>query len=132
MSEGHAAPVADAPAVAAGDSTGTGPVAVHKAHHVDNHHDQGQAHSLKEQDSVERLTPRPTFMQNLANSRDAQFHLDRRDSSELERYFVGGHCDLGTYEVWPWANMSSIAISMVPVIWTSTQNGQFSCVCMAV
>lgn len=99
MTEGHAAPVADAPAVAAGDSTGTAPVAVPKAHHADYHHDQGQAHSLKEQDSVERLTPRPTFMDNLVNSRDAQFHLDRRDSSELERYFVGGLWDLGSYIV---------------------------------
>lgn len=97
MSEGHAAPIADTPAVAAGDSTGTAPVAVPKADHADNHHhDQGQVHSLREQDSMERLTPRPTFMDNLVNSRDAQFHLDRRDSSELERYFVGGP---GTWEV---------------------------------
>lgn len=95
MTDGHAAPVADTPAVASGDSTGAAPVAVSKAHHADNHHDQAQPHSLKEQDSVERLTPRPTFMENLANSRDAQFHLDRRDSSELERYFVGGFWQQG-------------------------------------
>lgn len=98
MTESHAALVADAPAVAAGDNTGVAPVAVTKAHHADNHYDQTQAHSLKEQDSVERLTPRPTFMENLVNSRDAQFHLDRRDSSELERYFVGGLTVGGTRE----------------------------------
>lgn len=96
MTEGHTAPVADTPAVAAGDSTGAAPVAVPKAYHAENHHDQGQVRSLKEQDSMEGLTPRPTFMENLVNSRDAQFHLDRRDSSELERYFVGGP---GTWEV---------------------------------
>jgi hypothetical protein len=38
-------------------------------------------------------------MENLVNSRDAQFHLDRRDSSELERYFVGGLYQLGIWEI---------------------------------
>jgi hypothetical protein len=90
----------------AGDSTGTAPVTVGKAHHVDNNNSHAQAHSLKEQESTERLTPRPTFMENLANSRDAQFHLDRRDSSELERYFVSGYC-IKKYEACSWANIVS-------------------------
>lgn len=132
MTEGHAAPVADAPAAAAGDSTGAAPVAVDTRHHADNHHAPPQPHTLKEQDSVERLTPRPTFMENLANSRDAQFHLDRRDSSELERYFVCGQPE--TIQIYEECNRTNmiyfIAISTVPVIWTSTRNGLCSCVCM--
>ena len=35
-----------------------------------------------------RLTPRPSFLENLASSRATQFMLDRRNSSELDRYFV--------------------------------------------
>lgn len=106
MTEGHAAPVADAPVASAGDSTGTAPVAVGKSHHVDNNNGQTHAHSLKEQDSTERLTPRPTFMENLANSRDAQFHLDRRDSSELERYFVSDSW-IKKYVACPWTDIVS-------------------------
>lgn len=128
MTEGNAAPVADVPVATAGDSTGTAPVAVGNRHHVDNNNGQTYAHSLKEQDSSERLTPRPTFMENLVGSRDAQFHLDRRDSSELDKYFVSGSF-LEKYES-TWANMILIAISMVPVAWTSTRNGPSSCVCM--
>ncbi|OOQ89829.1 UPF0187 domain membrane protein [Penicillium brasilianum] len=100
MTEGHAAPAVDAPAAAAGDSTGVAPVAVGTRHHADNHQAQPQPQVLKEQDSVERLTPRPTFMENLASSRDAQFHLGRRDSSELERYFHGPR-DMDKHSKWP-------------------------------
>jgi hypothetical protein len=113
MTEGHAAPVADAPVATAGDSTGAAPVAVGKSHHVDNNNSQAQAHSLKEQESTERLTPRPTFMENLANSRDAQFHLDRRDSSELERYFVSGPW-IEMYEACLWANMILMLLAWSP------------------
>lgn len=42
-----------------------------------------------------RLTPRPSFLENLANSRDRQFMLDRRNSSELNRYFVCHRCSDG-------------------------------------
>jgi hypothetical protein len=69
-------------------------------------------------------------MENLASSRDAQFHLDRRDSSELERYFVS--CSwIEQFEARPGLTYFLIAISMVPVAWTSTRNGPSSCVCMA-
>jgi hypothetical protein len=34
------------------------------------------------------MTPRPTFLENLADSRDSQFMLNRRDSDDLDRYFV--------------------------------------------
>lgn len=141
MSEGHDAPVVDTSAAVAGDSTGAAPVAVDTRHHADNHHDQAQPHIEKEQDSsVGRLTPRPTFMDHLVNSRDAQFHLNRRESSELERYFVGGFWisppknsrKNDQHETWKWANIFLNAISTVPVIWTSTRNGPSSCECTAV
>lgn len=35
-----------------------------------------------------RLTPRPSFLENLASSTDRQFMLGRRNSSEIDRYFV--------------------------------------------
>lgn len=35
-----------------------------------------------------RLTPRPSFLENLASSREKQFMLGRRNSSEIDRYFV--------------------------------------------
>ncbi|PWY70252.1 UPF0187-domain-containing protein [Aspergillus heteromorphus CBS 117.55] len=47
-----------------------------------------------------RLTPRPSFLENLANSRDTQFHLDRRNSSEINRYFHGPR-DLDRHSKWP-------------------------------
>ncbi|PYH42021.1 UPF0187 domain membrane protein [Aspergillus saccharolyticus JOP 1030-1] len=49
-----------------------------------------------------RLTPRPSFLENLANSRDSQFMLDRRNSSELVRYFHGPR-DLDRHSKWPLA-----------------------------
>ncbi|RAL10018.1 UPF0187 domain membrane protein [Aspergillus homomorphus CBS 101889] len=49
-----------------------------------------------------RLTPRPSFLENLANSRDRQFMLDRRNSSELVRYFHGPR-DLDRHSKWPLA-----------------------------
>lgn len=86
MTEGNAAPVHDAAPAPAGDSAAAPVPADVKAH--GDHHAQSQPHGLKEQDSAERLTPRPTFMEHLATSRDTQFHLDRRDSSDMDRYFV--------------------------------------------
>jgi hypothetical protein len=40
----------------------------------------------KEQDFIESVSRRPSFMDNLADSRESQFHV--QDRSELERYFV--------------------------------------------
>lgn len=59
--------------------------------HTDAHHQAVPAHHKEKEElqpRVKALTPRPTFMENLANSRDRQFKLSRQDSSELERYFV--------------------------------------------
>lgn len=85
--DSHSAPPppAEAPAAPAGD--GPAPVqATHHSHAV--HHDQPNVHVEKETPKGQ-LTPRPTFLANLrASSREAQFMLDRRNSSELDRYFV--------------------------------------------
>lgn len=35
-----------------------------------------------------RITPRPSFLENLADSRERQFMLDRRNSTDVDRYFV--------------------------------------------
>lgn len=88
MTEGHS-PTADAPPAAATGDTAAAPVPVEVRGHA-NHHTESTGQPLKEKDSIERLTPRPTFMEHLADSREAQFHLNRQDSSELDRYFVCG------------------------------------------
>ncbi|KAF7719586.1 Bestrophin-like protein [Penicillium ucsense] len=101
MTEGHAAPAPEGPAMAVGDSTGTAPVAAAGSRHpAATQPDQGVTPSLMEQASTGRLTPRPTFMENLASSREAQFHFHRTDSSELERYFQGPR-DMDRHSKWP-------------------------------
>lgn len=47
-----------------------------------------QSGSAKEWESFGRASRRPSFLDNLADSRDSQFHVE--DRSELERYFVCG------------------------------------------
>ncbi|PLB34298.1 UPF0187 domain membrane protein [Aspergillus candidus] len=97
--DSHSAPPppAEAPAAPAGD--GPAPVqATHHSHAV--HHDQPNVHVEKETPKGQ-LTPRPTFLANLrASSREAQFMLDRRNSSELDRYFHGPR-DLDKHSKWP-------------------------------
>lgn len=85
MSEGHS-PTADAPTAGIGETVAA-PVPV-DARGQANHRAESTAQSSKEKEPMERLTPRPTFMEHLVDSREAQFHLNRRDSSELDRYFV--------------------------------------------
>ena len=92
MSEDHspASPSGDAPGVTSDNAPPPMPANVH-VHPV--HHDDAPIQSPKEEDNHPRFkapTPRPTFMEHLANSREAQFQLHRQDSSELEHYFV---CD---------------------------------------
>ncbi|CAG8883286.1 unnamed protein product [Penicillium salamii] len=98
MTEGHSAPPADAPAPAAAADSAAAPVPADVRSHA-VHHDTTPAHE-KEQASVGRITPRPTFLEHLATSRDSQFHLDRRDSSELERYFHGPR-NMDKHSKWP-------------------------------
>jgi len=81
------------------DATNTGssgdtnvpPPVVTDLHTNSDHHQTAPVHHREKEELLPRvkaLTPRPTFMENLANSRDRQFKLSRQDSSELERYFV--------------------------------------------
>lgn len=87
MTDGHSAPPADAPAPAAAADCTPAPVPADVRSHA--HHQQAAPTHEKEQvSSMGRITPRPTFLEHLATSRDSQFQLDRRDSSELDRYFV--------------------------------------------
>jgi hypothetical protein len=51
-----------------------------------------QAEGAKEWESFGRASRRPSFLDNLADSRDSQFHVE--DKSELERYFV---CENGKF-----------------------------------
>ncbi|KAB8078402.1 UPF0187-domain-containing protein [Aspergillus leporis] len=95
--EGHStAPAADVPAHA---GEGPAPVQADIRSHAAHHHDQGTVPDREESPS-RRITPRPTFLENLANSRDSQFMLDRRNSSEIDRYFHGPR-DLDKHSKWP-------------------------------
>lgn len=86
--EGNSAPPADV----AGPTGDAAPPVQSNVHSHGVHHDQNTtATDDKSSSSSTRrgnLTPRPTFLENLANSRDSQFMLDRRNSSEIDRYFV--------------------------------------------
>jgi hypothetical protein len=74
------------------------PVPADVRSHAVQQHNTAPSHEKEQGSSVGRLTPRPTFLEHLANSRDSQFKLDRRDSSELDRYFVRLSCgDCGTF-----------------------------------
>ena len=88
MTDGHSAPVAEAPAAAAVADNAAAPVPADVRSHAIHHHDTAASNEKEQGSSAGRLTPRPTFLEHLANSRDSQFKLDRRDSSELDRYFV--------------------------------------------
>ncbi|KAG0155804.1 hypothetical protein PDIDSM_2977 [Penicillium digitatum] len=98
MTDGHSAPPADTPALApAADSTAA-PVPADVRSHV--HHQTAPTHDKEQVSSFGRITPRPTFLGNLATSRDTQFQLDRRNSSELERYFHGPR-NMEKHSKWP-------------------------------
>ncbi|KAJ5104493.1 hypothetical protein NUU61_001840 [Penicillium alfredii] len=98
MTEGHSAPPSQDPPAAPTDNSAAPVPADVRPHAV--HYDQGLSSHEHEQDSTGRLTPRPTFLEHLANLRDSQFQLDRRDSSELERYFHGPR-DMDKHSKWP-------------------------------
>lgn len=98
MTDGHSSPVAEAPSAAAVADNTAAPVPADVRSHAVHHHNTAPSHEKEQGSSVGRLTPRPTFLDHLANSRDSQFKLDRRDSSELDRYFVRLSCgDCGDF-----------------------------------
>jgi putative membrane protein len=86
MTDGHGAPPSDAPAPAAASDSTAAPAPADLRSNV--HHHAAATHEKEQASSIGRMTPRPTFLENLATSRDSQFQFDRRDSSELDRYFV--------------------------------------------
>lgn len=95
MTDGHSAPPADAPAPAAAADCTAAPVPADVRSHA--HHQPAPTHDKEQVSSIGRITPRPTFLEHLATSRDSQFHLDRRDSSELDRYFVSQYDSIARY-----------------------------------
>ncbi|KAL4919459.1 Bestrophin, RFP-TM, chloride channel-domain-containing protein [Aspergillus aurantiobrunneus] len=93
---GHAAPAGDA-AHAAAHGDGPAPVQAEVRHANNTTHSSPPSEKSSNQG---RITPRPTFLENLADSRDSQFMLNRRDSDDLERYFHGPR-DLDKHSKWP-------------------------------
>ena len=82
----HSAPPADA-GHAAAHTDGPAPVQA-ETRHANNAQGQHSGPPSEKSSSPGRMTPRPTFLENLADSRDSQFMLNRRDSDDLDRYFV--------------------------------------------
>lgn len=54
--------------------------------HGDKHDPASPTYSSKERDFIGRLSRQPSFLENLADSRDSQFPVQNR--GEIERYFV--------------------------------------------
>ncbi|KAE8151266.1 Bestrophin, RFP-TM, chloride channel-domain-containing protein [Aspergillus avenaceus] len=97
MDGNNSAPPAAADVAA---QAGEGPAPVQadiRSHAV--HHDQSTAPD-RDCSPNRRITPRPTFLENLASTRDSQFMLDRRNDSEIDRYFHGPR-DLDKHSKWP-------------------------------
>lgn len=131
--DGNSAPPADA----AGPTGDAAPPVQSNVNAHGVHHDQGTTtpdnKSVASSTRRVNITPRPTFLENLANSRDSQFMLDRRNSSEIDRYFV---CRPRT----PYLAHSVVVTrrhadcprlcSTVLAISINTQNGPSSCECM--
>ncbi|KAL4890064.1 Bestrophin, RFP-TM, chloride channel-domain-containing protein [Aspergillus ambiguus] len=95
--DGQSAPAAADVSAPSADAAAPVQANVH-SHAV--HHDQGPSSQVEEKPSRERITPRPTFLENLADSRDSQFMLHSRDSDDLDRYFHGPR-DLDKHSKWP-------------------------------
>ncbi|KAI9041643.1 UPF0187 domain membrane protein [Aspergillus affinis] len=96
--EGNTAPPADV----AGPTGDAAPPVQSNVHSHAVHHDPNTT-NLDDKSASSFTRPvltRPTFMENLANSRDSQFMLDRRNSSEIDRYFHGPR-DLDKHSKWP-------------------------------
>ncbi|EAW12575.1 UPF0187 domain membrane protein [Aspergillus clavatus NRRL 1] len=96
--DGHAA--AAPPAEAHAASTSTEPTLPVQAnvHSQAAHHPQVAHH--EEEKEPERVTPRPTFLENLADSRESQFMFHRRRSDDFDSYFHGPR-DLDKHSKWP-------------------------------
>jgi hypothetical protein len=87
--EGHSAPPA-ADAAGAGTTTDAAPPVQANVHAHAAHHNQPVHHEEKE--PIGRVTPRPTFLENLADSRESQFRFHRRKNDDFDSYFVCVFC----------------------------------------
>ncbi|GIK00457.1 hypothetical protein Aspvir_004482 [Aspergillus viridinutans] len=96
--EGHSAPPA-ADAAGAGITTDAAPPVQANVHSHAVHHNQPVHHEEKEP-TVGRVTPRPTFLTNLADSRESQFRFHRRKTDDFDSYFHGPR-DLDKHSKWP-------------------------------
>ncbi|KAF4239821.1 hypothetical protein CNMCM8980_001530 [Aspergillus fumigatiaffinis] len=95
--EGHSAPPA-ADAAGAGTTTDAAPPVQANVHAHAAHHNQPVHHEEKE--PIGRVTPRPTFLENLADSRESQFRFHRRKNDDFDSYFHGPR-DLDKHSKWP-------------------------------
>ncbi|RHZ62347.1 hypothetical protein CDV55_105369 [Aspergillus turcosus] len=95
--EGHSAPPADA--AGAGTTTDPAPPVQANVHSHAVHGNQPVNHEEKEP-CVGRVTPRPTFLENLADSRESQFRFHRRKPDDFDSYFHGPR-DLDKHSKWP-------------------------------
>lgn len=95
--EGHSAPPA-AEAAGAGTTTDAAPPVQANVHAQAAHHNQPIA--SEEKQPIGRVTPRPTFLENLADSRESQFRFHRRKNDDFDSYFHGPR-DLDKHSKWP-------------------------------
>ncbi|GAQ09135.1 UPF0187 protein sll1024 [Aspergillus lentulus] len=95
--EGHSAPPA-ADAAGAGTTTDAAPPVQANVHAQAAHHNQPVSH--EEKGPIGRVTPRPTFLENLADSRESQFRFHRRKNDDFDSYFHGPR-DLDKHSKWP-------------------------------
>lgn len=92
MTDGDAPPTSNADTstgTVAADNNAPAPVPT-TIHHDDHQNGNSAQQHERDEKTPGRLTPRPTYMEHLASSREMQFHLDRRDSTDVDRYFVCG------------------------------------------
>lgn len=66
--------------------------------HGDKHDPASPTYSSKERDFIGRLSRQPSFLENLADSRDSQFPVQNR--GEIERYFHGPR-NMTKHSKWP-------------------------------
>lgn len=81
-------PVHDASPAAKADSDGPAFVLADKHNHDGKHGRPSADTDSRERDFIELVSRRPSFMENLADSRESQFRV--QNTGELERYFVCG------------------------------------------
>ncbi|KAJ5679372.1 hypothetical protein N7462_007616 [Penicillium macrosclerotiorum] len=96
--DGNSNPVNIPPPVVVSDNSGPTPVPANVHHHDDRSDPTPFFPTSKERDFFERPSRRPSFIENVADSREAQFTT--QDISELERYFHGPR-NMNRHSKWP-------------------------------